>query len=150
MAVVQQLLVRALVARVLASSRTGVRSSSGARGLHDRFMLPHFVWQDFREVLRELCEHGFALSSRVVRAALRVSLSALRRAREGRASSSSCARRSSRGRCSAKRRSAGGQARYVDSSLERMQVRVRGMTESRHTVCCNGIELPLSPTGTRG
>jgi uncharacterized protein (DUF2126 family) len=45
---------------------------------------------------------------------------------------------------------AGGTARYVDSSLERLQVRVRGMIDSRHVVAVNGVALPLHPTGTAG
>jgi uncharacterized protein (DUF2126 family) len=45
---------------------------------------------------------------------------------------------------------AGGIARYVDSSLERIQVKVSGMTDPRHVVLCNGRRLPLRPTGTNG
>jgi uncharacterized protein (DUF2126 family) len=44
----------------------------------------------------------------------------------------------------------GGTVRYVDSSVERVQVKVRGMTSTRHTVTCNGRNLPLHPTGVEG
>jgi uncharacterized protein (DUF2126 family) len=41
-------------------------------------------------------------------------------------------------------------ARYVDSSLERLQAKVSGMTSDRYAVTCNGRPLPLAPTGTHG
>ena len=44
----------------------------------------------------------------------------------------------------------GGTARYVDSSLERVEVKVRGLTGDRFIVTCNGRTLPLNPTGTAG
>ena len=43
---------------------------------------------------------------------------------------------------------AGGTARYVDSSVERIQVSVRGIDPRRHLVTCQGVPVPLTPTGT--
>src|SRR5690606_2190135 len=43
-----------------------------------------------------------------------------------------------------------GATRYVDSSAERLQVMVEGMTDPRHRVLVNGVEVPLYPTGRSG
>ncbi len=43
-----------------------------------------------------------------------------------------------------------GTARYVDSSLERVQVKVSNFTPERYVLTCNSVVVPLSPTGIEG
>jgi len=43
-----------------------------------------------------------------------------------------------------------GTARYVDSSLERVQIKVKNFTEERYSLTCNGVKIILSPTGIKG
>jgi uncharacterized protein (DUF2126 family) len=117
--------------------------------LHDRFMLPHFVREDFDDVVADLVNAGFAFQADWFTphhefrfpfiGALQVrSLEVeLRRALEP-------------WHVLGEQGGLGGTARYVDSSLERIQVRVRNLTDSRHTLLCNGRRVPLAPTGTPG
>ena len=45
---------------------------------------------------------------------------------------------------------AGGTVRYVDSSLERVEVKVNGLNDNRHVVTVNGHAIPMNPTGRSG
>ena len=148
MSVVQQLLLRALVARFWDESYTAPVTRWGTT-LHDRFMLPTFVKMDFDDVLTELGDAGFRFDPawfaphfefrfpRVGEFCVDAIQVTLRNALEpwhvmGEESTS------------------GGTARYVDSSLERLEVHVTGLNPSRYTVTVNGQSLPLQPTGTSG
>jgi uncharacterized protein (DUF2126 family)/transglutaminase-like putative cysteine protease len=148
MSVAQMLLVRALVSRFWKAPYTSSVVRWGT-SLHDRFMLPHFVWQDFRDVLTELDQSGygfepaffvphfefkFPVLGRVTVDGIELEL---RRALEP-------------WHVLAEEGSAGGTARSVDSSLDRVQVMVRGAVPGRHLALCNGARVPLHPTGTQG
>ncbi|MGH3831604.1 MAG: DUF2126 domain-containing protein, partial [Pseudonocardiaceae bacterium] len=148
MALVQALLVRALVARCWRQPYTGPLVRWGTE-LHDRFLLPAFVAADIAEVTEDLRRHGypfewdwlapflefrFPLIGSVQVAGVTIEL---RSAIEP-------------WPVLGEEVSATAPARYVDSSVERLQVRATGMTEGRHLVTCNGVVVPLRPTKTRG
>ncbi len=113
--------------------------------LHDKFMLPHFVWQDFLGVLDDLKGAGFeidpawyathfefrfplygSVQQRGIELELRAALEPWNVLGE--------------------EATAGGTARYVDSSVERLQVKVSGLDGDRYAVTCNGHAIPLTPT----
>jgi uncharacterized protein (DUF2126 family) len=148
MSIAQQLLIRALVARFWDDPYKAPVTRWGTE-LHDRFLLPTFVKMDFDDVISEMRQAGFGfdvdwfaphfefrfpLVGQVQ--AMGVELS-LRNALEP-------------WHVMGEEGSAGGTVRYVDSSLERIEVRVTGLNESRHVITVNGKVLPLQPTGTVG
>ncbi len=148
MSLVQMLLLRALVARFWKEPYRKPLVRWGTE-LQDRFTLPHYLWQDFRDVICELQHVGYpfqqewfapffefrfphygAVQTGDIELELRLAIEPWHVLGEEAA--------------------AGGMARYVDSSVERVQVQVRGMTDSRHLVACNGRRVPLRATGTNG
>jgi uncharacterized protein (DUF2126 family) len=148
MSLAQQLLIRGLVAR-LWTNPVYDRLIPWGTDLHDRYLLPHFIDLDFQDVIQELVRAGYPFRSdwfaphfefrfpgigSIQVAGVELEL---RQAIEpwhvlGEESTSS------------------GTARYVDSSVERLQVKVRGLSEGRQVVTCNGRRVPLHPTGTCG
>ncbi|MEI6714188.1 MAG: transglutaminase family protein [Verrucomicrobiota bacterium] len=148
MSLLQSLLVRALVARFWKEPYKANVLPWGTR-LHDQFMLPHFVMQDIRDVVRDLNVFGYAFQDEwfapfvefrfprygsVVYQGVELEL---RQAIEP-------------WNVLGEEMSANSTARYVDSSIERLQVKVRGLTGGRHMVACNGRMVPLHPTGVHG
>ena len=148
MSLVQTLLLRALVARFWRHPDSG-RLVHWGTALHDRFMLPHFVEQDMREICRDLRSSGYLFEDSWFSPFME-----FRFPRYGTVAYDSVEIELRQGiepwHVLGEEMAQGGAARYVDSSVERLQVRVRGMTGSRHAVLCNGRWLPLHPTGVPG
>jgi uncharacterized protein (DUF2126 family) len=148
MSLAQQLLVRALIAWFWREPYKEKPVRWGTR-LHDLYLLPYFVEKDFETVIKDLRRAGYALESswfaphlefrfpvygRVCYDGVEVEL---RQAIEP-------------WYVLGEEPGAGGTTRYVDSSVERLQVRVRGLLTERLAITCNGRRLPLQPTGTHG
>ena len=149
MSLMQMLLLRGLVARFWEQPYAGRELARWGTQIHDRFMLPHYVWEDFNDVTDDMNRAGFpferdwflpffefrfphygSIVQRDIELELRQALEPWHVLGEEQA--------------------LGGTARYVDSSVERMQVKVRGMTGERHVVACNGRRVPLRPTEVPG
>jgi len=148
MSIVQQLLLRAMVARFWREPYRAPLVRWGTE-LHDRYLLPTFVHMDFDDVMEEMNRAGHAfdaawfaphfefrfplvgeVTARGVSLTLRNALEPWHvMGEEG---------------------AAGTTVRYVDSSLERIEIKVTGLIEPRHVVTVNGVPVPLQPTGRVG
>jgi uncharacterized protein (DUF2126 family) len=149
MSLAQQLLLRALVARFWREPYAPSKLVRWGTELHDRFMLPHFIEQDFADVIVELNSAGYPLRAEWFAAHLEFRFPKvgdyavngieleLRQALEP-------------WHVLGEEGTAGGTVRYVDSSLERLQVKLNGLPPQRYLLTCNGIAVPLQPTGRVG
>jgi uncharacterized protein (DUF2126 family) len=149
MSLAQQLLLRAFVARFWDHPYTPPRLVRWGTDLHDRFLLPHYCQQDFADIVADLKSWGFPfdaawfaphfefrfpLNGRVHYRGIELEL---RHALEP-------------WHVLGEEGAAGGAVRFVDSSVERVQVKVTGLTPERYLVACNGARVPLQPTGVNG
>ena len=149
MSIVQMLLVRALIARFWKTPYAAGKLVRWGTELHDRFMLHHYVRADIQEVVTELQEAGSLfemawldpffefrfpklgiVNVRDIEIELRMAIEPWHVLGE--------------------EISRAGTSRFVDSSVERLQVKVRGLTDARYIVTCNGRRLILHNTGTHG
>ena len=148
MSLAQHLLLRGLVAKFWKEPYKNNLVRWGT-DIHDRWMLPHFCETDFCEVVRDLRDAGYPfefdwfaphfefrfprigdLEQRDLQIELRTALEPWHVLGE--------------------EPGGGGTVRYVDSSLERLQVKARGLAGDRFAITCNGHRVPLHPTGTNG
>ncbi len=148
MSVVQMLLIRALIAKFWGTPYKGKLVRWGTE-LHDRFMLHHYVRSDIQEVVSELQAAGYpfdmawldpffefrfpllgTVNVQDIELELRMAIEPWHVLGE--------------------EVSRAGTSRFVDSSVERLQVKLRGLTDSRYVVACNGRRLILHSTGTHG
>ena len=148
MALAQQVLVRALIARYWTNPLDGSFVRWGTT-LHDRFMLPHYVWADFLDILADLDAHGFKLDPAWFAAQLEFRFPfcgeveydgvrlELRQALEP-------------WHVMGEQGAIGGTVRFVDSSVERLQVKLEGINPERYAVTCNQRPVPLRTTDVAG
>ncbi len=148
MSVVQALLIRCLISRFWNEPYQGKLVAWGTQ-LHDRFMLPHYLWRDLQDVIDDLNRHGYAFEPDWLDAFFEFRFPVYGERRIGDVSLELRAAIEP-WHVLGEEATASGMARYVDSSVERLQLKVSGMTGSRHAVTCNGHELPLIETGTPG
>jgi uncharacterized protein (DUF2126 family)/transglutaminase-like putative cysteine protease len=149
MSLTQQLLLRGLVARFWKTPYKPNKLVRWGTELHDRFMLPHFIWQDFSDVMEDMQQAGYAMQAdwflphfefrfpKIGDLEVQGATLELRTALEP-------------WHVLGEENRSGGTARYVDSSLERVQVKLSGMASDRYVLTCNGVAVPLQSTGRVG
>lgn len=148
MSIVQQLLIRALIARFWDEPYLAPVTRWGTE-LHDRFLLPTFIKMDFADVIEEMQNHGYDFKAEWFAPQLEFRFPVIGQI-QTMGTEITLRNALEPWHVMGEENATGGTARYVDSSLERIEVRVTGLNQSRYTITCNGKPLPLQPTGIAG
>ncbi|WP_418315265.1 DUF2126 domain-containing protein [Piscinibacter sakaiensis] len=149
MSLTQQLLMRALVARFWKQPYQPAQLKRWNTELHDRFMLPHFIWEDLCDVIEELNDAGFPMQAEWFAPHLNFRFPRLGDF-QARGVEIELQMALEPWHVMGEEGAPGGTVRFVDSSVERLQLRATGLVGERHVLTCNGRVVPLQPTGRIG
>ncbi len=145
MALAQALLLRGLISEFW--SRPFVQEPvRWGTALHDKFMLPHFVWQDFTQVLNDLAAAGIPVDPRWFHPHQEFRFPLIGDVRHGDLTLELRSALEPWPVLGEEGMAGGGTARYVDSSVERLQIKLTGdlsRLDQQIGVAVNGITVPL-------
>jgi uncharacterized protein (DUF2126 family) len=148
MSLTQHLLLRALVSHFWQEPYKE-RLVRWRTEIHDRFLLPHFVKQDFDDVLYDLNRSGYDIKSEWFAPHFEFRFPLFGSIKQ-RGITMELRQAIEPWNVMGEEPGPGGTVRFVDSSVERLQVLVNGMVDPRHVIAVNGVRVPLHPTGTNG
>ncbi|MEM9479212.1 MAG: transglutaminase family protein, partial [Verrucomicrobiota bacterium] len=148
MSLAQQVLVRGLLSRFWDQPYTAKLERWGT-SLHDRWMLPHFLEDDIQDVVEDLNAHDLEFDPAWFSPHLEFRMPLIGEL-DHRNIHLEVRQAIEPWNVLGEESTSGGMARYVDSSVERVQVKLSNLTETRHVLTCNGVPVPLHPTGRRG
>ncbi|MDX2302851.1 MAG: transglutaminase family protein [Microscillaceae bacterium] len=148
MCIVQLLLIRTLVAWFWQKPYKNNPVRWGTE-LHDKFLLHHYVKEDLKDVIGQIQEFGYPFEMEWLEAFLEFRFPLLGKVQVGdielliRAAIEPW-------NVLGEEMSNTGTARFVDSSLERVEIKVSGLNPERYAILCNGLRIPLRATGIVG
>jgi len=148
MSLTQQLLLRSLVAKFW-DQPYETKLVNWDTTLHDRFMLPYFLQLDFADVIEEVRKSGMGLQEEWFAPHFEFRFPVMGQVTQ-RGIALELRTAVEPWYVLGEEPAGGAMSRYVDSSVERLQILVRGMTDPRYVIACNGRKVPLHPTGTEG
>ncbi|HTB53448.1 MAG TPA: transglutaminase family protein [Ferruginibacter sp.] len=144
MSLVQMLLIRALISKFWKKPYKHDLVRWGTE-LHDKFMLPHYAQEDMRDIVSDLNDAGYPFQMSWFDAFFE-----FRFPHYGTVKIQNI-EMEIRGAIEpwhvlGEEMSSSGTARFVDSSLERVQVKLKGLNGDRYILLCNGTRVPLRET----